>query len=270
MKTVKRTEDREAGMLTVEAVLSLVPFILVILGITSFINIFAVHNRIQYALYQMGSELSGYTYLYQALGLRAADLKLKSDADADTEKVDGAIADIGDFMDQITSLDSSLRPENGRLDPDEVVNQAEATWNAGTKAASSSRELLSNPKDLIRGFVYLGIEYAEDKAKSLLLDTISGGMMEVYLDESFARYGSRTADEYLKSYGVKDGMEGLDFSSSEFLSDDLYQYRMIDITVEYDLEIYFFKLFFKDPTVHVVQRVMVPAWLDGDGITYTK
>ena len=44
--------EREKGMMTVEGVLSLVPFIIVILGIISFINIFTVHNKIQYALYQ--------------------------------------------------------------------------------------------------------------------------------------------------------------------------------------------------------------------------
>ena len=38
--------------------------------------------------------------------------------------------------------------------------------------------------------------------------------------------------------------------------------------VEYDLDIYFFKLFLKDPSIHVVQRVTVPAWLDGDGGTF--
>lgn len=39
--------EREKGMMTVEGVLSLVPFIIVILGIISFINIFTVHNKIQ-------------------------------------------------------------------------------------------------------------------------------------------------------------------------------------------------------------------------------
>ena len=60
---------REEGMMTVEAVLSLVPFIIAVLGIISFINIFAVHNKIQYALYQMTNELTSYTYFYEALGV---------------------------------------------------------------------------------------------------------------------------------------------------------------------------------------------------------
>ena len=71
----------EEGLLTVEAILGLVPFILVILGIISFIDIFAVHNKIQYAMHQMGNEISAYTYFYEALGIRSADLGLKADAD---------------------------------------------------------------------------------------------------------------------------------------------------------------------------------------------
>ena len=84
----KKIRKKEAGMMTVEAVLSLVPFIMVILGIISFINIYEVHNKIQYAMYQLGSELSGYTYFYQALGLRTGDLALKNDIDTQTEPVD--------------------------------------------------------------------------------------------------------------------------------------------------------------------------------------
>ena len=50
--------EAERGMMTVEAVLSLVPFIMVILGIISFTDIYRVHNKIQHAMYQVGSELS--------------------------------------------------------------------------------------------------------------------------------------------------------------------------------------------------------------------
>ena len=44
--------EAERGMMTVEAVLSLVPFIMVILGIISFTDIYRVHNKIQHAMYQ--------------------------------------------------------------------------------------------------------------------------------------------------------------------------------------------------------------------------
>lgn len=138
----------------------------------------------------------------------------------------------------------------------------------GTQLAQTGRELISDPKALLRGFIYLGAEKLENSAKSFVLEIISNGMMSVYLDGSFSGHMPMTADEYLKYYGVKDGMSGLDFGNSELFSDE--KYRMIDIVVEYDIEVYILKLFFKDPTIHVVQRCSMPAWLDGDGVTYSK
>ncbi len=232
----------ESGMMTVEAVLVLVPFILVILGIISFINIFAVHNKVQYSLHQMASELSCYTYFYQALGVRAADLQLKSDIDVHTENVDTAIEQITEFF-----------AETGSVGVGDLVE--------------TGRDLISDPKGLIRGLVYLGIEKGEGAAKSWFLGTVSKGLMEIYLDEGFAKGYAQTADDYLKKMGVKDGLDGLDFGQSDFFNDD--KYRMIDIVVEYEVEVYFFKLFLKDPYIHVVQRCAVPAWLDGDGVSYS-
>lgn len=264
----------EEGLITVEAVLSLVPFILAILGIISFTNIFMVHNKVQYALYQMGSELSGYTYFYQALGLRAADLKLKDDIDAQTEDLDKGIEELSSFLSQIGELENSAKQlqdsdlSNLESNFDNLIQQGQSAYEQGQSLAQTARELVSDPKALLRGFIYLGIEKAEGAAKSFLLQLISSGLMSVYLDESFAGYNPMTADQYLRFYGVKDGIDGLDFSRSNLFNDD--QYRVIDIMVEYDLEVYFFKLFMKDPTIHVVQRCIVPAWLDGDGRTFSK
>ena len=65
MKSRNNRNDKckQSGMITVEAVLCLIPFMLLILGIISLINVFIVHNRIQYALYGAGSELGSYTYI---------------------------------------------------------------------------------------------------------------------------------------------------------------------------------------------------------------
>ena len=235
----------EEGLLTVEAILGLVPFILVILGIISFIDIFAVHNKIQYAMHQMGNEISAYTYFYEALGIRSADLGLKADIDKQT-----------------APLDTTLNDLSG------TIESGKDTINKGQQLVNSAGVFISDPKQLLRSIVYLGIEKGEQKAKTWLLGCISNGMFQVYLDESFAKHKSMSADEYLIHYGVKDGINGLNFKNSSFLSDD--QYRMIDLVVEYDIEVYFFKLFRKDPTIHVVQRCEVPAWLNGDGVKYSK
>lgn len=242
-------KKNEQGLLTVEAVLSLVPFIIVILGIISFINIYMAHNKIQYALYQVGSELSGYTYFYQALGLRSGDLALKNDIDTHTQPVDTALEDISNFIGDLNSLSTDA-------------------IDSGQAVGSDVQGFVSDPKSLLRGVVYLGIEAGENQGKQLLISWLGSGMMENYLDGSFLTARPISADTYLRKCGVKNGLKGLSYNKSQLFQDS--DYRLIDLVAEYDIEIYLFKLFFKDPTIHVSQRVTIPAWLDGDGVTYTK
>ena len=118
---------REEGMMTVEAVLSLVPFIIAVLGIISFINIFAVHNKIQYALYQMTNELTSYTYFYEALGVRSADLGLKADIDAQTQPLDDAVNDIQSFMESIGTLQGDVKNLDRRVRPQQFCENVEQT-----------------------------------------------------------------------------------------------------------------------------------------------
>lgn len=268
----KKIRKKEAGMMTVEAVLSLVPFIMVILGIISFINIYEVHNKIQYAMYQLGSELSGYTYFYQALGLRTGDLALKNDIDTQTEPVDKAISDISNFLDQLDSLSTTVSNigNNGAgvENVGSVYQQGQEVIQGGQAVGADIESFAQDPKSLLRGIIYLGIEAGENKGKQLLISWMGAGMMENYLDAGFLASGAMDADTYLKKYGVKGGLSGLDYSRSQLFQDS--QNRMIDLVVEYDVEVYILKLFLKDPTIHVSQRAVIPAWLDGDGVTCTK
>lgn len=238
--------NTENGMMTVEAVLCLVPFILVILGIISFMNIFMVHSKIQVALYETANELSAYTYFYQALGVRDADGRLHQD-------ISGGTAELTAFLEDIETARANL--EGGSVSQEDF-----------TGVLDSGRELVSSPQTLIRNIVYLGIETAEEAAKKALIAAISGALVENYLDTSFLNSGGQSADAYLKAFGVRDGVKGLDFGQSAIFMDS--ELKMIDIVAEYDLDIYFFRLFLKDPSIHVVQRAIVPAWLDGDGGSY--
>lgn len=240
--------DNEDGMLTVEAVLCLVPFILVILGIISFINIFVVHSKIQVALYETANELSAYTYFYQALTIRDADGKLNEDIASGTTEITA-------FLEDIETARAKL--EDGSVTKEDF-----------TGAIDSGRELASSPQTFVRNLVYYCMGKAEDIGKGALAEHIAKPLVLNYLDTSFLGSGGQSANEYLEAYGVRDGIDGMDFSDSTIFTDT--ELKMIDIVVKYDLDVYFFRLLFEDPSIHIVQRAVVPAWLDGDGGTYAK
>ncbi len=270
----KKRDKKECGMITVETVLSLFPFMLLILGLISFINIFMVHNKIQYAMFQTGSELAAYTYLYHAFGVRDADLELRDDIQNETTELRQTIDDTTAFLDQFDSLEGSVSSLGsggwGEIDTEleTIMQQGEDTVDAAKKAIDSGVTLVSDPQDLMRNLVYFGIGKAENELKSLLISQVASGMIPNYLESTFSPTNPQTADEYLEHMGVVGGVDGLDFSKSEIFSDE--NCSMIDIVVEYKLEIFWFKLFLEDPTITVVQRCAVPAWLDGDREYYMK
>lgn len=259
----KEKKDREKGMITVEAVLSLVPFILVILGIISFTNIFVLHNRIQYALYEAGSELTAYTYFYEVSGLRKADKTFTADADEQTEVLDTTIEKVSAFIEQLGTLQTSVQSENGL---GEVKGELDNTVDAGKEAASAAGDLLSDPQQIISGTAYLAMENVLKMLKTGALTLFMKARLSSYLEVDVAGGSVISADDYLKAAGVKDGISGLDFSKSKLFMDK--EKKMIDVIVTYDVEISFFKLFFQKPAITIAQRCAIPAWLDGDGESY--
>lgn len=287
MKHVHRKQER--GMLTVEAVLSLVPFILVILGIISFINIFQVHNKIQYAMFQMGSELSSYTYLYEALGIREGDITFQEDVENNTQEIKNLeskisksaeditnfIVEVESFGEEVGSIKSIKSYEDLESGMNNIQEAAGSVQQAGKNMAESGKEtieagkeFLSDPQRMFSNIVFRALEHGSNGLRGMITDLVGTGLFKHYLDMSFAESSNLTADEFLKNYGVVGGLSGLDFTKSKLFTDD--NHRMIDLVVEYDLEIHFFKLFLKDPTITIVQRCPVPAWLDGDGVHYDE
>ena len=270
---IEKRQEREKGMMTVEAVLSLVPFVIVIVGIISFINIFLVHNRIQYAMYQVGSELTAYTYFYEALGVRSGDKAFMADQAKYTEPADAAIEDVSKFIGNINSLRGGVSDLPNSLDFEGVYNTGEQTVESGKSVIGDVKGFVQDPMSLLRSFTYLGLEKGEEFLKAKLVGFLADGMLESYIATDYLPAEGKSADEFLRAFGVKDGMDGLNYDNSMMFGAP--DQRNIDIVVEYDIEVYFIKLFSNllgsdFPGVHVVQRVCIPAWLDGDGVKYTK
>ncbi len=97
------------------------------------------------------------------------------------------------------------------------------------------------------------------------LKSIAGSAIAAGLTKHYLKQGEKSADDYLKAYHIKDGYSGLDFSGSTLLCDtDDTNMRIVDIVVEYDIDLQFLKLVLPKASLHMVQRVSVAAWVGGD------
>ena len=271
---IKKTRKYDKGMVSVEVVLSFTIFILVVAGIIYFTNIFIVHSKVQFAINSAAHELAGYTYLYQSLGARGAEKQVHSDLDGYADNVDGTVAQVADTLNEIGNLfdkaeDTVGDIQNVQLDPgyieqlendmNSIVDTGESAYQSGTQSVEKIQGLFDDPNGTMVGIIYMAANGAADYVKSLGARLAAIAMTQKYLQQ-----GNKSADEFLKGYGVQEGYAGLDFSKSTMFCDE--DYRMIDLVVEYDIHIGFLGVLLPDPKVHMVQRVSVSSWVGDNSL----
>lgn len=239
-------KNRESGMVVVEAVLSFTIFIMAVLCIISLINVYMVHNKVQFAINSAANELTSYLYLYEVAGLHA----VHNDGDEYVDKLTGSAADIVDSYNKMSEVGSKISGSDFSTIESDVDDLKESF----DKSYSDIKNYIDNPNELLVGIIYGGYEMLENSTVGLLIRLLSAK----YIDTA-----DKDADEYLRGFGVMQGYDGLKFNRTTFLQDD--DGKMIDVVVEYDMEVMFLGMFLPDSSIHVVQRVSVPAWLCGDG-----
>ena len=259
-------------MMVVEAVITLTVFLMVVIAIIYLINVFIVHNKIQFAMNTVAHELASYSYLYQALGIRGAEQQIASDGASYTAPIDDTATQVVDTLNKIQTLTGDISGTAESVKQLEVsqesitnaYNSAKQTYEDGKATVESTKksvqqvtDLFSDPQSLLVGVIYMGASGASYAVKSVGAQAAASVLTKQHLGSD--------ADAVLRAYGVKDGTAGLDFSGSTMYCDK--DKKMIDFVVQYDIDMSFIG-FVVPKDIHVVQRVTVPAWLDGDGRTY--
>lgn len=275
-------KGKEGGSVVVEATIILPIFVFAMFFLLNFINLFIVHNRIQFAINSVAHEISAYSYVYSVTGLNEANKKLNEDGRGYTEKIDETVDNVMEFVgdagktiekttelsknvgdlldtDTLENPQNILEEKNAILDNGkELKESVEKSVTSGKQAASSVKERITDYKSTLKGLGFIALEGGIYKLKGVLAEGLVSFMAKKYLDTF-----EKSADEYLKVYGVQGGYKGLDFSGSSYLNDA--DNKMVDIVVSYDIKLIGAE-FLKDiSTVKVSQRVTIPAWLDGDG-----
>ncbi len=263
-RTLKKSKKYNRGSLTVEAAVIMPFFICVILSFAFFIKIVYTQSILQHAINETANELSVYSYLYSASGAQ----KYHDDTmDYLEEKSKTAQSQINDTIEAVGALENtkeSLEKTADHLENpnfDELMGDLEENKEFLKKNVSDAKKLketlenaIKNPKQEIISFATLLAQGAFEDLKGALASPVIRIMCRKHLATE-----SLDADKRLKSLGIREGLDGLDFSETKIL----YDKENIDIIVRYKVDIGLpINLL---PDLYFVQRANVRAWLDGDG-----
>ena len=128
---------KQKGMITIEASLTLIMFITVMACMVTAINIFIVHNKVQYAITQTSNRLSMYLYLYDALGVKDVTDKIGDNIDQATEN-------LNDTSKQSSiMIDDTMKMLKDLLDITSITDSVDHTYGGISQAGQAANDLAS-------------------------------------------------------------------------------------------------------------------------------
>ena len=180
----------EKGYIVLETISAFLLFTLLIIAILSLISIVTIQARIHSALTQACETVSMYSYVLDLTGAASHIQNNSAKAGAVQGQVDEFKSNVNGLLDGIENLAPNQIGEKGEA----VLNQAQAGID----------NTVADPK----GMLQYVLNYGLNQAGSAVFEVMVRPLVGRYLAN-----GELSGDQYLKNYGVKDGLEGLDFYS---------------------------------------------------------
>ncbi len=235
-------KDDEKGYIVVETTLSFVLLILLAFSILTLVNISVVQAKVHTAITETANTISMYSYVLNVTG---ADQKIEG-IHAKGRSIDGKV-------DELENNINSLINGINTLNVEQMSEGAGATANIVTDL---SGEIQENPMVILDYMLHKGSEVIEQE--------VVKSLVEMHLTTNTIDGETLTGDEYLKSFDVIDGIDGLNFSETEFLTNG-----DIKIVVNYNIKYEFGNLPLPfDPKLNITQSAKTKLWLGGRGEGY--
>ncbi len=244
----------EKGSFTVEATLTLTIFMFAFLAIVSLSTVARIEGITQYAINQTAKEISQYYYIADKAGL--IDTK---DDNSDFEKVDSLVNAISSLSDATQDGAKEVKGSLSSKDIEGILNTyedlpgtVENVEKAATELSNSIEAIMDDPKTVITSLTSAFAKQAANEAMTkIIAQPLCKSLVPKYVTSD------KNADLYLEKMGVVDGIDGMDFRLSNFLSDG----RSINVVVVYEVELNGFGVF--NRTLVIKQTASTAAWVKG-------
>ncbi|NLK85880.1 MAG: hypothetical protein GX279_00105 [Clostridiaceae bacterium] len=242
------------GALTVEAALILPLILCAFFSVVFIIKTVCTYEMIQHAIDETASEIAASSYIYHMSGIRDLHDTVRNGINDRSDKVGEQIGSVIDAYDSLKEIGSGVK-SGGLEGAAEDVKAIEDASQKFDEIFQHSKDIVSDPLDELKSIAFFIAGGSFDDIKTQLYIPV----VKLYMKKHLKSESYPDADERLRSLGIVDGFDGLDFSGSSFLSD---RDECIDIVVRYRVKLPLPLQFYKD--MEFVQRVKVKAWMGGD------
>ncbi len=244
----------ERGSFTIEAILSLSIFMFAFVTIVSLATIAKVESTTQYAIDQVAKEISQYYYIAERVGV----------ANTGTEgvkEIDDAVQAIFDFADKSSTVASNYNATTATdlgamLDTfSGVGNDVSEVTAAAENVYNSFGPIFEDPKGIVSSLATMMVKtVGNELVTKIIAQPLCKALVPKYITSS------GDADAILEKMGIVDGLDGLDFRMSSFLTDQ----RSINVVVVYQIKVNGFGIF--DDTLVIKQTASTAAWVKGTSL----
>lgn len=250
------------GSLTVEACISLTMFLMVFVTILYIMRIVFAYGIMQHALNQTAKEFSTYSYYYAVSGMADINGQINSSTAAGVASFDENVTNIVNVYDSFNTLGGSVKEAgsnissgdlSGTLSSLQSVSGNYSNFKESAGAATNTiKSIADDPVAAIKSVGSVFLSGGNESAKTFLCGEISRSLMSKYISEG----GYDAANTRLKNLRIVNGLEGVDFSASEFWSPG--SENEIELVICYTIEPVFpFKIVDK---LNFVNKVRVRGW----------
>lgn len=212
-KDIKKN-NRQRGNITLEATIFLILFISFYLVMLDLMQLARAQVILQYCATETAKEISQCSYALTKSGIIAKRLETSAKA----QKLE---ADVKEFKDDLEKVQTAL----GGLDIDGAYNSANSAYNG-------AMNLISNPDETFNSIIAL----IKDKGAEIVSDEVIRLLVESIYKKQVEGMTTKNPSIYLENMGVKDGLEGLNFSASRYANNASAGMPELEVVVSYSME----------------------------------
>ncbi len=193
----------EQGSLTVEALLFLIPFMCAFLTLVNMARFVQTEMLIHHAITQTAKEISTYSYVLTKSTIASEIQDTTKKSDKFKQDTNETIASVNQFLSAVGGVGSS----------GDLNSEINYVLSSASAADEKLTNYFSDPKKLLSGV----LSVAQSGAEQWVLRSVAGGLSRGTIQKSIEKF-SDDPDAYLKTVGVVDGLSGLDFSKTKWIS----------------------------------------------------